>query len=137
LFEQMAVPDPLLTIRPEESAIRSGNEIKLAVIDGRIAVSDQAVFRLEYDPQVLQFKRLGEAEMISTPDAQSEESGGGAVGTISFRLIRPSQRGPRTANVTFMAKAPGVSPVRVELVTPGGDSQVTASPVGTGIVRVR
>jgi general secretion pathway protein D len=137
LFEQMAVPDPLLTIRPEESAIRSGNEIKLAVIDGRIAVSDQAVFRLEYDPQVLQFKRLGEAEMISTPDAQPEESGGGAVGTISFRLIRPSQRGPRTANVTFMAKNPGVSPVRVELVTPGGDSQVTASPVGTGIVRVR
>jgi general secretion pathway protein D len=137
LFEQMAVPDPLLTIRPEESAIRSGNEIKLAVIDGRIAVSDQAVFRLEYDPQVLQFKRLGEAEMISTPDAQPEESGGGAVGTISFRLIRPSQRGPRTANVTFIAKNPGVSPVRVELVTPGGDSQMTASPVGTGIVRVR
>jgi general secretion pathway protein D len=137
LFEQLAVPDPLLTIRPEESAIRSGNEIKLAVIDGRIAVSDQAVFRLEYDPQVLQFKRLGEAEMISTPDAQQEESGGGAVGTISFRLIRPSQRGPRTANVTFIAKNPGVSPVRVELVTPGGDSQMTASPVGTGIVRVR
>jgi general secretion pathway protein D len=137
LFEQMAVPDPLLTIRPEESAIRSGNEIKLAVIDGRIAVSDQAVFRLEYDPKVLQFKRLGEAEIISTPDAQSEESGGGVVGTISFRLIRPTQRAPRTANVTFMAKAPGVSPVRVELVTPGGDSQVTASPVGTGIVRVR
>lgn len=137
LFEQMAVPDPLLTIRPEESAIRSGNEVKLAVIDGRIAVSDQTVFRLEYDPKVLQFKRLGEAEMIGAPDARSEESGGGAVGTISFRLIRPTQRAPRTANVTFMAKAPGVSPVRVELVTPGGDSQVAASPVGTGIVRVR
>jgi general secretion pathway protein D len=137
LLEQMAVPDPLLTIRPEESAIQSGKEIKLAVVDARIAASDQAVFRLEYDPNVLEFKRLGEAEIISTPEAQSEESVGGAVGTISFRLIRPAQRAPRTASVTFVAKARGVSPVRVELVTPGRDSQAMTSPVGTGIVRVR
>ncbi|HEX5645494.1 MAG TPA: secretin N-terminal domain-containing protein [Nitrospira sp.] len=136
LFEQMAAPDPLLTIRPEESAIRSGKEIKLAVVDARIAASD-AVFRLEYDPNVLEFKRLSEAEMISAPEAQSDESVGGAVGTISFRLSRPTQRAPRTANVTFMAKARGVSPVRVELVTPGRDSQAMTSPVGTGIVRVR
>ena len=137
MFEQMAVPDPLLTIRPEESAIRSGKEIKLAVVDGRITASDQAVFKLEYDPKVLQFKRLGEAEMIGAPDAQSEDSVEGTVGTISFRLNRPTQRAPRTANVTFVAKAPGVSPVRVELVTPGSDGQAMASPVGTGIVRVR
>ena len=137
LLEQMAVPDPKLAIRPEESAIRSGKEIKLAVIDGRIAASDQTVFRLEYDPKILQFKRLGEAEVISTPEGQSEESVDGAVGTISFRLTRPTQRAPRTANVTFVAKAPGVSPVRVELVAPGSDRQATASSVGTGIVRVR
>ena len=137
LFEQMAVAGPLLTVRPEESAIRSGKEIKLAVVDGRITASDDAVFKLEYDPKVLQFKRLGEAEIIGTPDAQSEESVEGMVGTISFRLIRPMQRAPRTANVTFVAKAPGVSPVRVELVTPGKDSQALTSPVGTGIVRVR
>jgi general secretion pathway protein D len=137
LFEQMAVPDPLLTISPGESAIRSGKEIKLAVIDGRIEASDQSVFRLEYDPKILQFKRLGEAEVIGAPEAQSEESVDGAVGTISFRLTRPTQRSPRTANVTFVAKAPGVSPVRVELVAPGGDRQATASSVGTGIVRVR
>jgi general secretion pathway protein D len=137
LFEQMAVPDPVLTIRPEESAIRSGKEFKLAVIDGRIAASDQTVFRLEYDPKIIQFKRLGEAEVIGTADAQSEESVDGAVGTISFRFIRPTQRAPRTANVTFVAKAPGVSPVRVELVAPGSDSQAITSPVGSGIVRVR
>lgn len=137
VFEQMAVPDPLLTIRPEESAIRSGKEIKLAVVDGRITASDHAVFRLEYDPKVLQFKRLAEAEMIDAPGAQLEESVEGRAGTISFRLMRPTQRAPRTANVTFVAKAPGVSPVRVELVVPGRDSQALTPPVGTGIVRVR
>jgi general secretion pathway protein D len=110
----------------------------LAVVDARIAVSDHAVFKLEYDPKVLEFKRLGEAEMVTVSDTQSEESVGGAVGTISFRLIRPAQRAPRTANVTFVAKARGVSPVRVELITPpGSDGEAMTSPVGTGFVRVR
>jgi general secretion pathway protein D len=135
-LSQLAVPDPLLTIQPDESATQSGKEIKLAIVDGRIRASDQNVFKLEYDPKILQFKRLGEAEVISTSDTPSGDNSEPA-GTIAFRLTRPSQRAPRSVSVTFVAKAPGVSPVRVELAGSDGEGQVPASEIGTGVVRVR
>ena len=133
---QLAVPEPLLAIQPDESVIQSGKEIKLAIVDARIRASDQNVFKLEYDPKILQFKRLGEAELVSTSDTPSGDNGE-AAGTIAFRLARPSQRAPRSVNVTFVAKAPGVSPVRVELAGSGGEGQAPSSEIGTGVVRVR
>jgi general secretion pathway protein D len=135
-LSQLAVPDPLLAIQPDESAIQSGKEIKLAIVDGRIRASDQNIFKLEYDPKILQFKRFGEAEIVGTADTSSGENGD-SVGTIAFRLARPSQRAPRSVSVTFIAKAPGVSPVRVELAGSGGEGQASSSEVGTGVVRVR
>ncbi len=133
---QLAVPDPLLAIQPDESTIQSGKEVKLAIIDARIRASENNVFKLEYDPKILQFKRLGEAEIMSASDAASGE-GRESDGTISFRLARPSQRAPRSVSVTFVAKAPGVSPVRVELAGSGGEGQASSTEVGTGVVRVR
>ena len=133
---QLAVPDPLLAIQPDESTIQSGKEVKLAIIDARIRASENNVFKLEYDPKILQFKRLGEAEIMSASDAASGE-GREPDGTISFRLARPSQRAPRSVSVTFVAKAPGVSPVRVELAGSGGEGQASSTEVGTGVVRVR
>lgn len=135
-LSQLAAPDPLLAIQPDESAVQSGTEVKLAIVDGRIRASDQNVFTLEYDPKILQFKRLGEAEIVGASDAPTG-SNGDTVGTIAFRLARPSQRAPRSMSVTFVAKAPGVSPVRVELADSGGEGQVSSSEIGTGVVRVR
>lgn len=135
-LSQLAEPGPLLVIQPDESAVQSGKEIKLAIVDGRIRASEQNLFRLEYDPQILQFKRLGEAEIVSTADSSSGNNGNPA-GTIAFRLARPSQRAPRSVSVTFVAKAPGVSPVRVELAGSGGEGQAPALEIGTGVVRVR
>lgn len=135
-LSQLAVPDPLLAIQPDESATQSGKEIKLAIVDGRIRASEQNVFKLEYDPKILQFKRLGEAEVISTSDTPSGDNSEPA-GMIAFRLTHPSQRAPRSVSVTFVAKAPGVSPVRVELAGSGGEGQAPSSEIGTGVVRVR
>ena len=135
-LSQLAAPDPLLAIQPDESAIQSGKEIKLAIVDGRLRASDQNIFKLEYDPKILQFKRLGEAEIISRSDASSG-SDGDPTGTIAFRLVRPSQRAPRTVSVTFVAKAPGVSPVRVELAGSSGEGPSSSLEIGTGVVRVR
>jgi general secretion pathway protein D len=133
---QLAVPDPLLAIRPGESAVQSGKEFKLSILDGRLSASDQTVFRLEYDPKILEFKRLGEAEVVGPSDI---ESGGqeDAVGTLAFRLARPAQRAPRSASVVFIGKAPGVSPVRVEIVGSDGESRAASSENATGVVRVR
>jgi general secretion pathway protein D len=133
---QLAVPDPVLAIRPDEAAVQFGKEIKLSIVDGRLNASDQNLFKLEYDPKILQFKRLGEAELVS-PSGVSPGDQNSAVGTVAFRLARPAQRAPRSVSVVFVAKAPGVSPIRVELVGSDGDGRAASSEIGTGVVRVR
>jgi len=133
---QLAAPGPLLAIRPDESAVQAGKEVKLAILDGRISASGQSLFRVEFDPKILQFKRLAEAEVVGATELSSATTGD-QDGSIVFRLARPSQRAPRSVSVTFLAKAPGVSPVRVELAGSEGEGQASASEVGTGVVRVR
>ncbi|MGQ0666413.1 MAG: secretin N-terminal domain-containing protein [Nitrospiraceae bacterium] len=133
---QLAAPGPLLAIRPDESAVQAGKEVKLAILDGRISASDQSLFRVEFDPKILQFKRLAEAEVVGATELSSATTAD-QDGSIVFRLARPSQRAPRSVSVTFLAKAPGVSPVRVELAGSEGEGQASASEVGTGVVRVR
>lgn len=133
---QLAVPDPVLAIRPDESAVTFGKEIKLSIVDGRLSASDRNLFKLEYDPKILQFKRLGEAELVS-PSGILPGDQDSAAGTVAFRLARPAQRAPRSVSVVFVAKAPGVSPIRVELVGSDGDGRPASSEIGTGVVRVR
>lgn len=133
---QLAVPDPLLAIHPDESAVKFGKEIKLSIVDGRLNASDQNIFKLEYDPKILQFKRLGEAELVS-PSGVLPGDQDATVGTVAFRLARPGQRAPRSVSVVFMTKALGVSPIRVEVVRADGDGRAASSEIGTGVVRVR
>jgi general secretion pathway protein D len=59
-------------------------------------------------------------------------------GTVAFK-VSPSARqiGGRTVTVTFYAKAPGVSPVRVALMDSVAESSTAALQEGKGIVRVR
>lgn len=133
---QLAVPDPVLAILPDESVVKFGKEIKLSIVDGRLSASDHNLFKLEYDPKVLQFMRLGEAELVSLSGLSAGEQGDW-VRTIAFRLAHPDHRGPRSVSVVFMAKVPGVSPIRVELVSSEGDGRAASSEIGTGVVRVR
>ncbi len=133
---QLAVPEPLLAIRPDESAVQTGREIKLSIVDGRIGTSDRNIFKFEYDPKVLQFKRLSEAEFVNSSDLPPGDQGE-ARGSIAFRLVSPNLHAPRSASIIFVAKAPGVSPVRVELTHSDIGAQAPPGVVGTGVVRVR
>jgi general secretion pathway protein D len=133
---QLATPDPLLAVKPEEAVVQSGKEIRLSVIDGRIGVSGEHTFKLDYDPEILRFKRLDNAELIDTGETTTTDNVGHA-GTITFHVAHLAQRVPRTMNVIFVAKAPGVSPIRVELADSGRVAQASPEVVGTGVVRVR
>ncbi len=133
---KLAAPGPILAIKPDDSIVQTGREIKLAILDGRISAGDQSLFKVEYDPKILQFKRLGEAEIVSPSEGLSAETPD-QVRSIVFRLTRPSQPAPRSVSVTFLAKSPGVSPLRVELAGQNGASSASPSEVGTGFVRVR
>ncbi len=132
---QLATPGPLLMIKPEESVAQPGKEIQLSVVDGRISVSGDHTFKLEYDPEILQFKRIDNAELIDM-DATTTDNVGQA-GTVTFRFTRPAQRSPRTMNVIFAAKASGVSPIRVEVTGLRNEAQALSEVVGTGVVRIR
>jgi general secretion pathway protein D len=133
---QFATPDPLLAIKPEESVVQSGKEIRLSVIDGQISGSRDHTFKLGYDPKILQFNRIDNAELIDMGETTTADNGG-QEGTVTFHFARSIQRSPRTMKVIFVAKAPGVSPIRVELTDSGGAAQTSPEVVGTGVVRVR
>jgi len=133
---QLATPGPQLVIKPEDSVVQSGKEIRLSVVDGRISASGEHSFKLGYDHEILQFKRLDNAELIDAGEASTVD-GVGQARAIMFHFTRSAQRPPRTMNVIFVAKAPGVSPIRVELMDASGAAQVSPEVVGTGVVRVR
>ena len=130
---QLATPEPQLVIKPEDSIVQFGKEVTLSIRDGQVRPSDDSAFRLEYDSNILQFKGLDDAELIQRGEIV-REGGESEAGTIMFRLAGPA---PRTVRVTFLAKAPGVSPVRVELLDSGGPVQASLGVVGAGVVRVR
>ena len=136
LFAQLASPGPQLAIKPEDSIVQFGKEVTLSLIDGQVRPSDENVYRLEYDATILEFKRLDDAELNRSSDSLGA-GGESAAGTIMFRLARPAGRAPGAVGVTFLAKATGVSPVRVELLDSSSPAQALPGVVGAGVVRVR
>jgi general secretion pathway protein D len=127
------------SIKPNESVIQMGKEFKLAINDERLRPTAEGVFQLQYDPQVLELRTLLNGEVIQdgTGD-QASRSPETQAGTVAFK-VAPSARqvGGRTVTVTFYAKAPGVSSVRVALVDSAAGSSTALSQEGKGIVRVR
>jgi len=128
------------SIRPEESVIQVGKELKLAINDERLRPTAEGVFQLQYDPEVLEFRTLLNGDVIQSAGIgeQASNSPKMQAGTVAFKAA-PSARqvGGRTVTVIFYAKAPGVSPVRVGLVDSVEESSTTLSQEGKGIVRVR
>ncbi|HWF58742.1 MAG TPA: secretin N-terminal domain-containing protein [Nitrospira sp.] len=133
---QLTTLDPPLVVKPEESVVQSGKEIRLSVVDGRISTSGEHIFKLGYDSEILQFKRLDNAELIDAGETTTTDKGG-KEGTITFNFAGLVERSPRTMNVTFVAKTPGVSPIRVELTDTSGAEPASAGVIGAGVVRVR
>lgn len=128
------------SIRPDEVVIQMGKEFKLAINDERLRPTGDGVFQLQYDPQLLEFRTILNGEVVRAGDSGEQAASGPGMqtGIVAFR-VAPSARqtGGRTVTVTFYAKAPGVSPVRVGLVDSAVDPSMASSQEGTGIVRVR
>ncbi len=133
---KLATPGPALQVKPNESVVQSGKEVTIAIVDGRIRTSGENTFRFEYDPDILEFKRLDDGQLI-TVGATKSEGEGNRGGTVMFQSAHPDQRAPRTVNLTFVAKALGVSPVRVELSNSSTADEASSEAIGSGVVRVR
>jgi len=126
---ELATPGPVLEVKPDDAVVQTGKEVRIAIVDARIRASGADTFRLEYDPEILEFKGLGDAKLLP----RGETTDGNRVRTLMFQPVHPDQRSPRAVNLTFVGKAPGVSPVRVELSSSEASSRAT----GSGVVRVR
>ncbi len=133
---QSATPGPHVIIKPDDSVVQFGREVTLSILDGQVPSPEESTFRLEYDHHILQFKRLENAELTRNGETMMEGDES-ATGTIVFRVTGPAARAKRTIGVTFMAKAPGVSPVRAELLDHSGSVSASRGAIGTGVVRVR
>jgi general secretion pathway protein D len=128
------------SIRPDELVVQMGKEFKLAINDERFRPTAEGVFQLQYDPKVLELRALLNGEVIQSNGTgeQGASSSETRAGTVAFKVAQSArQAGGRTVTVTFYAKAPGVSPVRVALVDSSAESSSASSQEGKGIVRVR
>jgi general secretion pathway protein D len=132
---ERATPGPVLEVKPDDAVVQTGREVKIAIVDARIRASGADTFRLEYDPEILEFKELSDAKLLP----RGETTDGNRVGTLMFQQDHPEQRSPRAMNLTFVGKASGVSLVRVELSSSDfvADAQATSRVTGSGVVRVR
>lgn len=132
---ERATPGPVLEVKPDDIVVQTGREVRMVIVDARIRASGADTFRLEYDPEILEFKELGDAKLLP----RGETTDGNRVGILMFQQVHPDQRSPRAMNLIFVGKAPGVSPVRVELSSSDFVAEAEASSrlTGSGVVRVR
>lgn len=137
-LSKMLATGPAASIRPEDSIVRVGSKFTLAINDERLRPDKESVFHLQYDPTVLDLKSLVDAELIQLDRPEASSASGEAV--VAFRVASSAPRaanGGRSVTATFLALAPGVSPVRVALMEPAGEPSAGPSFEGKGIVRVR
>jgi general secretion pathway protein D len=97
------------------------------------------IFHLQYDPHVLDLRALIDAELIQLDQGELPPSTV-AEAVVAFRVGSSAPRAPsggRMVTARFMAKAPGVSPIRGALMDGNGESAAGTALDGKGIVRVR
>ena len=138
-LKKMLTVGPAASVKPSESIVAVGKEFKLAIQDERLRPDKNGIFHLQYDPNVLDLRALIDAELIQLDQAELPPSDL-AEAVVAFRVGLSAPRatnGGRTVTARFMAKAPGVSPIRVALMDGNGENPGGAPPDGKGIVRVR
>jgi general secretion pathway protein D len=129
---------PVASVRPSDSVVEVGKEVKIAIRDERLRPEKEDVFQLQYDSNVLDLKTLTDAEVIQMdPSDQSPSALAEAIVIFRVKASAPhGSTGGRKVTARFAAKAPGVSPIRVALVSSNGELAGDATD-GKGIVRVR
>lgn len=130
---------PAASVSPSDLVVEVGKAFKIAIQDERLRPDKTALFHLQYDPHVLDLKGLVDAEVIQMDPTESPGPSL-AEAVVAFRVGAAAPRaasGGRKVTAKFIAKAPGVSPIRVALMHANGEGAAESLPDGKGIVRVR
>ncbi len=131
---------PQLAIQPADVAVPVGKEFKIDVMARRArGIVDEAL-KLAFDPRVVEFREAAEGELLGGMRKKVDITSHSTDGSVVLRLHRPSTmtgNEGRLLSLTFVAKAPGVSPVRVTMGDATAQEQSDPPRSGNGVVRVR
>ena len=131
-----------LILKLRESSVEVGKEVRVDLVTEKIQGLKEAAFTLSYDPQILELRSMVEGELPTRGDAEGLLSAvpNPSTGKLELKLQRPNKpvaEDGRVIAMQFIAKAPGVATLHVDM-TEGHDQLVAPMPQGaTGVVRVR
>ncbi|MBK5281964.1 MAG: hypothetical protein JJE16_07755, partial [Nitrospiraceae bacterium] len=140
---QIPARSALLSIRPAELAATQGAEVQCEVTMEGMAGSVDSSVTLTYNPQVLEFLRTLEGDLVTAgPDGSGVTvSAGSSPGSVSLHFHQAGLGGRDRgvlATLVFLAKSPGLSPMAVQTVSVKGQGGAPVPvTVEQGLVTVR
>jgi general secretion pathway protein D len=138
----VASPRLHLAMQPADATVQMDKEIRVDVLATQAQGFDTETFTLEFDPKILEFRdaTLGEVLGIEAGKAPVAATASMADGIVELRLHRSATATKdegRLLRLTFLAKSPGVSPVRLQMAKHPGQDIPEGSGEASGVVRVR
>ena len=130
------------SLQPADVTVQVDKEVRVDVMAAHAQGFDTETLTLEFDPKVLEFRdaTLGEVlgpEAGKAPVAATSSLADGVVELRLHRSAGATKDDGRLLRVTFLAKTPGVSTVRLHTAKHTG-ADTSQEPVDvTGVVRVR
>lgn len=131
-----------LSLQPADVTVQIEKEVRVDVMAAHAQGFDTETLTLEFDPKILEFRdaTLGEvlgAEAGKAPVAATSSLPDGLVELRLHRSAGATKEDGRLLRLTFLAKTPGVSTVRLHTAKHGVAETPDGSVEVTGVVRVR
>ncbi|MGQ0812286.1 MAG: secretin N-terminal domain-containing protein [Nitrospiraceae bacterium] len=134
---------PRLSFKPTELAVAPGQELTLDLTAQHLRMLNEGTIKIEYDPQVLDFRKAMAGEFLKqgAPQASVTAAPDLKDGSVELKMRRagkPLTGSGKLISLTFAAKIPGVTALHVGMPEAFSQGQPTEAPEGgSGIVRVR
>lgn len=131
-----------LSIQPADAAVQTGKEFRVDVMAKNVHGLDTETFTLDFDPKIIEFRDAAEGEVLGTEAgkaavAVAPQSADGVVELRLHRSVSATKEDGRLLRLTFVAKAPGVSPLRLQAAKHDGPDGPEGVGEAKGVVRVR
>ena len=130
------------TVEPADAAVPVGKEFRIDIFAEKARAITGETMKLFFDPKIVEFRDAAGGELMGTGQGKTgvavkSRSSDGEMELRFRRMSGPFRNEGQLLSLTFMAKAPGVSPVRVILPEEPGGRESADLTGGKGIVRVR
>ncbi|MBA5874306.1 MAG: hypothetical protein GDA66_07110 [Nitrospira sp. CR1.2] len=131
-----------LSLQPADVTVQIEKEVRVDVMAAHAQGFDTETLTLEFDPKILEFRDATLGEVLGTEAGKAPVAATSSLpdGLVELRLHRSAgatKEDGRLLRLTFLAKTPGVSTVRLHTAKHGVAETPDGSVEVTGVVRVR